>query len=155
MKVFLDSTYFFPLIQVNIKGVDSLFLKKLTQKKEFNLFYSPITIFEMSAKGAKLIMNDKITSHEVKEGINSLLNWKDLQQGSPWIGEIQNLAFQFRETHSDYIDCLIVASAVFYSDTLITEDHLLTKYIKNEWKISIKKLNENFKVNNSKIILKP
>lgn len=141
MNFFFDSSYFFPLIKIEIKNSLKPLLEIYNKKNRF--LYSTITLFELSAKGAKYINSEELLKSDVVNGINSLCNWKIFEKVEPWQGEIQRLAFDFRKQHADYIDSIILASAITHSDVLISEDERIKGLVKSfDTQISI--LNNNF-----------
>ncbi len=89
MRILLDSSFFFPLIKIKIKDSSNDIIPSLIKYNRFELQYSTITLFELSAKGARLIKAGELTDLEVVDGINALISWKSLIQVDPWLGEIQ------------------------------------------------------------------
>ncbi len=150
MRILLDSSFFFPLIKIKIKESSNEIIPSLIKFNRFELQYSTITLFELSAKGARLIKAGELTNLEVVDGINALISWKSLIQVDPWLGEIQRLAFTFRNIHSDFIDCLILASAVVHTDMFVCEDKPLQNLVKDKWFHHITDINPNFSIMNSK-----
>lgn len=146
MKVFLDSTYFFPLMGVHEGSINQEFIPKLIETEQFQLYFSSITFFEISAKGAKLIRSGKLSEVDVVDGLNSLRNWKEVSEVEPWLGEIQRLSFYFRRDHKDFIDCLILASAVIQTDIFVSEDQQLHELVNHSWRKVISDLNEKFQI---------
>lgn len=149
MKILFDSTYFFPLIKVEIEQSSPQIVSLIHRNQSIEIQYSSITLFELSAKGAKMVKSGKLTHKDVIDGINALVSWRDIKSIEPWNGEVQRLAFEFRNDHSDYIDCLILASAIIYSDVFLSEDQTLKKLFKENWKIKTRELNTEFKIINS------
>ncbi|MCK4848863.1 MAG: hypothetical protein KAT16_07570 [Candidatus Heimdallarchaeota archaeon] len=149
MKIFFDSTYFFPMINVEIEKSSPQIVSVIHQDKSFELQYSSITLFELSAKGAKMIKSGKLTHKDVIDGINALKVWKDVKSIDPWNGEVQRLAFDFRIDHTDYIDCLIVASAVIHSDVFLSEDKTLKTFFKENWFHKAREINSEFEIMNA------
>ncbi len=149
MKIFLDSTYFFPLIGVTETSIDQQFLPKLVKNNQFQVLYSSITLFEISAKGAKLIQSGEITEPDVVNGLNSLQYWREVFAVDPWSGEIQRLSFFFRRSHPDFIDCLILASAILESEKFVCEDEKIHELVEITWKKIILDCNANFEIYNS------
>lgn len=149
MRLFLDSTYFFPLIGISVESVDRDVITFLLAQKGIQLLYSSITLFELSAKGAKLVQTGILSESDVVEGILSLQHNKDTNIHHPWAGEVQRLAMYFRKDHSDYVDCLILATAVVYADKLVSEDKKIKKSVQRSWFKTISEINDHFEVLNS------
>ncbi len=146
MKILFDSSYFFPLIKVKVEKSSPEIFSLIHQEDTFELQFSSITLFELSAKGARMIKSGKLTSNDVIDGINALLSWKKLSSIVPWNGEVQRLAFDFRLDHSDFIDCLILASAIIHADVFISEDMTLKKLLKTKWLNIVREFNIEFEI---------
>ncbi|MGQ4874012.1 MAG: hypothetical protein ACP6IY_08075 [Promethearchaeia archaeon] len=148
MKVLLDTSYFLPLIKISIEGVpDNLLLELLLDKKNY-YFYSDLTLFELAAKGFKLIKDLKeLTIQDVINGINSIINDFRLNP-LYWINDdyIIELASKFKIIHNDTIDCLIFATAICKCECIATLDHNFFKNIKRNKEILeyIEDINKNF-----------
>ncbi|MFW9904772.1 MAG: hypothetical protein ACFFFH_10600 [Candidatus Thorarchaeota archaeon] len=149
MKILFDSSYFFPLIKVKVENSSPEIFSLIHQKKPFELQFSSITLFELSAKGAKMIKTGKLTVNDVIDGINALTSWRNISAIDPWNGEVQRLAFDFRNDHSDYIDCLVLASAIIHANVLVSEDTTLKKLLKTKWLNRIRETNTEFDILNT------
>jgi len=123
-------------------------LSLFTNLNDHQLLFSPVSLFEMSAKGAKYVNSGKLIKSDVINGINSLVDWELFKSTNPWMGEVQRLAFDFREQHSDYIDCLILSSAIIYANILISEDEIIKELTKLN-SSAISNFNANFSVKNA------
>lgn len=146
MKILFDSSYFFPLIKVKVEKSSPEIFSLIHQKETFELQFSSITLFELSAKGARMIKSGKLTSNDVIDGINALISWRNISSIDPWNGEVQRLAFDFRLDHSDYIDCLILASAIIHTNVFVSEDITLKKLLKTKWLNKVKEINIEFEI---------
>ncbi len=113
----VDTTYFLPLVGIDI---DEDLLKAIDENQVRITFsdikISLITIFELQAKAAKL----GIDSDTVVKGINAILKSFEIIPFSE--SEIIRVSFKLREKLNDYIDCVIVATAVNHGKKLVTED---------------------------------
>lgn len=149
MKIFFDSSYFFPLIKVKVEKSSPEIISLTYQRESFELQFSSITLFELSAKGARLIKEGKLTVNDVVDGINALVSWRNISLIEPWNGEVQRLAFDFRLDHSDYIDCLVLASAIIHANVFVSEDILLKKLFKTKWFNRVREINIEFEILNT------
>lgn len=149
MKIFFDSSYFFPLIKVKVEKSSPEIISLMYQRESFELQFSSITLFELSAKGARLIKEGKLTVNDVVDGINALVSWRNISLIEPWNGEVQRLAFDFRLDHSDYIDCLVLASAIIHANVFVSEDILLKKLFKTKWFNRVREINIEFEILNT------
>ncbi|MBS7612210.1 PIN domain-containing protein [Candidatus Bathyarchaeota archaeon] len=121
MKLLLDTTYFLPAIGIAVKNLPANAPIKLMQKGH-QIFISKITLFELSAKGAKYAALGKIAPERITRGIRAIAYAETINTIEIHESTILNTAFQIRKTLNDFIDCLILSSAINQCDTLITED---------------------------------
>lgn len=124
MRILLDSSYLFPLIGISVKNIDRKALLKLLEDYD-RLFVSVISLFELSAKGAKLVNQEKLTPDDVTQGIQSIYQDPRFIKFPYHSTQIQHTAFMLRKTFSDYIDCLIMSTAIIEADILLTEDKII------------------------------
>ena len=131
MKLLLDTTYFLPAIGVSVKQLPKDAPIKLIAKGH-QISISDISIFELSAKGAKHITNKTLTPERVTKGLRAII-YDDTVESIP-IPDRQILltAFKLRNILHDFIDCLILSSAINQCDALITEDNDIQELKKNK-----------------------
>ena len=137
------------MIKVKVEKSSPEIISLIHQKKPFELQFSSITLFELSAKGAKMIKAGKLTVNDVIDGLNALTSWRNISSIDPWNGEVQRLAFDFRHDHSDYIDCLVLASAIIHANVLVSEDITLKKLFKTKWLNRVREINTEFEILNT------
>ena len=116
-------------------------------EKGHNISISQITLFELSAKGAKYVNNGTLLPETVTEGIRAILYDDEIEIVPFHDSKLLLTSFKLRNTLTDCIDCLIVATAINHCDALITEDeeiHKLTK--KNGINELLEAINPNFKI---------
>ena len=148
MKILLDTSYLLPLIKVRIKEIPEAIIQKLLMDSKLDLFYCDITIFELTAKGTKLIISgEQLKLTDIQKGIDALENDDRITRLS-WSEHplTLDLAFSLRKIHSDYIDCLILATAVCYTDMIITFNNKLFNLIKQTPSLieEILRINDHF-----------
>jgi len=117
----LDSTYLLQLEQI---GGDTDLLvavaRRRTTVKLEDLTVSLISIFELQAKSAKLNIPAKAVVRAV-DAIMSAFRVVPFYEAG-----IIEIAQSVRKTVSDYVDCIIVATAISNKEDLATEDSLIT-----------------------------
>ena len=146
MKLLLDTTYFLPTIGVSIKEMQNDALLKIIAKKH-QIAMSQITIFELSAKGAKYIKEDMLSPERVTRGINAIIYNDDIETIPMHDTTILQTAFKLRNMLNDFIDCLILSSAMNNSEAIITEDNEIQSLKKNtQFQNLIADLNPGFKI---------
>ncbi|MGB9756777.1 MAG: hypothetical protein ACPLVJ_03240, partial [Candidatus Bathyarchaeales archaeon] len=103
MKLLLDTTYFLPLIGISIKNLPKDAPTKLMHK-EHQIFISDITIFELSAKGAKYAASGIIPPERISRGIRALIYNETVNTLPIHESTILHTAFKLRNILSDFID---------------------------------------------------
>ena len=131
----LDTTYLLPLAGI---GVDTDLLKAVFEDKaklrleDFSV--SLISIFELQAKAAKL----KVPVSTVLSAVKTIT--KVFKVVPFYDVEVIDKSFELRKHISDYIDCIIVATAIVLKKDLVTEDTLIhenKKLIKKNYGVNI------------------
>ncbi len=116
----LDTTYLLPLAQI---AVDTDLLaavaKRKTDFKIEDISVSLISIFELQAKGAKLDVPAKSVIRAVDAITSAFHVVPFYETGVIEVGQ------KLRKTVSDYIDCIILATAITNKEDLVTEDSLI------------------------------
>ncbi|MFX0207499.1 MAG: hypothetical protein ACFFDT_16045 [Candidatus Hodarchaeota archaeon] len=150
MKIFFDSTYFFPSIGILPEKVPEKYLLNWLEKGiDHELFCSTISLFELQAKGAKYYRTGELTPQEVTQGIASINMEPQLRKIPFWESNISLLALELRKKHNDFINCLILSSSMITADVLISEDPWMHNFLKEEFSADFAEkwtINSNFKV---------
>ncbi len=148
-KLLLDTTYFLPLIGVEIEGVNSNLVQEILNAGEYTISLSEISLFELAAKGAKIARKMELTYQDVLRGIDTIRLDKEIRIES-WTQSpaILETSFNIRALHSDYADCIIVATAICSNDILATYDKTLIEKIAKDEEIiaEIEKINPEFRI---------
>ena len=115
----IDTTYLLPLarIEVNADLLRAIAEEKAAENVAFeNLALSSISIFELQAKAAKL----RVKPEYVSEAISSISeNFRIEPYYSP---SVIKTSFELRSMIPDYVDCIIIATAVALKEDLVSED---------------------------------
>ncbi len=143
MKVFLDTTYFIPTLGVSLQGIPWDIAFKVQRENE--ALVSELTLFELSAKGAKYVNSGLIPVENVVLGVNSLLRDDRFRKVGFYEPPIQRTAIQLRTKLMDYVDCLILSTAAHTCDVLLTEDIKL-KDMGSEMEKDLTGINPGFSV---------
>ncbi len=118
----IDTTYLLPLARIRVPTdlLKALIEEKLNIEVELEeLGISLISIFELQAKASKLGVPPKYVSiaiDTVFKVFNIVPYYRD---------DIVKTAHELREYINDYIDCIILATAITRQEPLITEDELI------------------------------
>ena len=136
----VDTTYLLPLVGISVNS--DLFSEIAKGSVNFDLdkaLVSEISLFEIQAKCAKLSISYSV----VKEAIKAIRSNFEVV---PYDEErVIRTSFELRKAHQDYIDCVIVASAVARSVDLLTEDQRILsfrKQISAQYGISVHQLSQ-------------
>ena len=121
MRLLLDTTYVLPAIGVSVRKIPSDGLVRLMQEGH-QVSISDISVFELSAKGAKLIATGKLAAERVARGIRAIIYNETVEVIPIYDSTILLTAFKLRNLLTDFIDCLILSSAVNRCSALVTED---------------------------------
>lgn len=116
------------------------------KKKNIQILRSELVIFELSAKGAQLVNNGKLPYEDLTKGLLTLTFHPEIIVIPIYYSEIQISAIDFHKDHSDFIDCLMLSSALHNADFLLTLDKQLVKKFSENWKNKRKKINQDFEV---------
>jgi PIN domain nuclease of toxin-antitoxin system len=146
LKLLLDTTYYLPAIGISIKDMQKDALLTLISKKH-QILVSQITIFELSAKGAKYIKEGQLSPERVTRGISAIIYNDAIETIPIHDTTILQTSFKLRNMLNDFIDCLILSSAMNHSEAIITEDNEIHNLRKSaEFQNLIADLNPGFKI---------
>ena len=121
----IDTTYLLPLVRI---GVKTDLLRAVVEgrvRREVSLQslkVSTISLFELQAKAAKL----GVPLGDVVRAINVIL--RSFQVIPFYKAEIVEAAHKLRRILTDYIDCVIVATAVALREDLVSEDQAILSH---------------------------
>ncbi len=131
MRLLLDTTYLLPAIGISVQELPEDAPIKLIQRGH-HISISEITIFELSAKATKHITTGTLTDERVSQGIRALVYDDRITRIPIHDSSILLTAFKLRRMLNDFIDCLILSSAVQHTDILVTEDMEVRNLTKKE-----------------------
>ena len=117
----MDTTYLLPAIGISIKDLPKDTLVRLMQKGH-QISISNISIFELSAKGAKHVAARTLSTERVTRGIRAIVYDERITVIPMHDSSVLLMAFKFRRLLGDFIDCLILSSAINQNDAIVTED---------------------------------
>ncbi|MDG6914710.1 MAG: PIN domain-containing protein [Nitrososphaerota archaeon] len=120
----LDTAYLLPVAGIKVKAIQSDTMKQ-ARLLGHQLFVSEISFFELAAKGARLAKDGLVDRGRLEEAVLSLLSDASLKKVGVYEEGPLSLAIDLRRHHSDFVDCLILASAMSACEILVTEDDVL------------------------------
>jgi PIN domain nuclease of toxin-antitoxin system len=126
MKLLLDTTYLLPAIGVAIGDIpDDAVVRVLERGHE--VYVSEISFFELAAKGAKYVTVGELSAERVSKGMRALVYDERLRGIPAYETSVLLAAFTLRRRMNDFIDCIILSSALNKCEVLITEDKRIHK----------------------------
>ena len=142
----MDTTYLLPAIGVSVKGLPRDALIELIGKGH-QIAISDVTVFELSAKGGKYITIGTLTAERVCRGIRSIVYEERIARIPIHDSSVLLTAFKLRRMLSDFIDCLILSSAINRSDVIVTEDEDIQNLKKRrDFQALVETINPKFKI---------
>jgi PIN domain nuclease of toxin-antitoxin system len=146
LRLLLDTTYLLPVIGVSIEGLPEDALIQLIEKGH-QISISEIAIFELSAKGAKHIVKGGLTAERVSRGIRAIVHDDRLRMIPIHDSSVLITSLKLRAILDDFIDCLILSSAMNRNDALVTEDEAIRDLRKErEFQELLQTINPEFKI---------
>jgi len=121
LKILLDTTYLLPAIGIAIKEHQKDLTLKLIQEGN-KISICDISVFELSAKGAKHISAGKLPPARVTRGIRAIVYNEQIEMIPTYESQLLLTAFKLRKMLNDFIDCLILSAAINHCNILLTED---------------------------------
>jgi len=152
MKTLLDTSYLMPAIGVRVKEISPDTLS-LIRRGGHETAISEVTLLELSAKGAKLVTSGALTVERVNRGVIAAKRDVDLEKIQYTDEDVLRTSISLRGLHSDYLDCLILSSAINRCDVLLTEDSLIHALTRDErYRGLIREVNPDFAVSSHKAL---
>lgn len=146
MRLLLDTTYFLPAIGVSIKNLPKDAVVKLMQKGH-KISISNVSVFELSAKGAKHVAAGTLSAERVTKGIRAIIYDERITVIPMHDSSVLLTGFKLRRLLSDFIDCLILSSAINQNDAVVTEDKGIQNLKRNkEFNVILATMNPKFKI---------
>ncbi len=150
MRLLIDTTYLLPAIGVSIKELSKDVLVKLMRKGN-SVSICDISIFELSAKGAKHVSSGELPAERVTRGIRAIVYKEEIETIPMVDTEVLLTAFKLRRMLNDFIDCLILSAALNRCDILLTQDQDIQELKKNkEFNELCMTINPKFKIQSAK-----
>lgn len=142
----MDTAYLLPAIGFSIKGLPKDAVIRLMQKGH-QISISNISVFELSAKGAKHVAAGTLSAERVTGGIRAIVHDERITVVPMHDSSVLLTAFKLRRMLGDFIDCLILSSAINQNDAIVTEDKdIRSLEKKKEFSSLIAAINPKFKI---------
>ncbi|MEM2972210.1 MAG: PIN domain-containing protein [Candidatus Bathyarchaeia archaeon] len=146
MNLLLDTTYLLPAIGVSIRGFPKDALVRLMEKGH-QIAISDISVFELSAVGAKQVLVGTLPAERVVKGVRAIVYDERVNVIPLYESSVLLMAFKLRKLLDDFIDCLILSSALNRCDAILTEDEDIQNLKRNkEFAGFAATVNQKFKI---------
>jgi PIN domain nuclease of toxin-antitoxin system len=120
-RILVDTTYLLPTISFSVKGIpDDVMLRLI--KNDYSIYVSSISLFELAAVGSKYLSKGGLSEKDVRDGIKAIKLSPDLIIIDHADDKVIGKALKLNRSLPDFIDRIIVATAMSYCDVLLTED---------------------------------
>lgn len=120
-RILVDTTYLLPTISLSVKGIpDDIILRLI--KNNYLIYVSTISLFELTAVGSKYLSKGDLSETDVIDGIKAIKLSSDLTIIDHADDRVIGRALKLTKSLPDFIDSIIVATAMTYCDVLLTED---------------------------------
>jgi len=121
LRLLLDTAYLLPAIGISVKGIPQNAPIKLIEG-EHQISISDITIFEISASGAKQTILGSLTTDRVSRGVRVIIYDDRIERIPIYDTSVLPYAFTLRRTLNNFIDCITLSSGINRCDIIVTED---------------------------------
>ncbi len=125
-RILLDTTYLFPFAGINVRGIERDAVERASAMGH-QLSVSEMSLFELAAKGAKLVEDGSADAERIAQAVQSVVSDETLRKVRLYEDGVLPFAIALRRHNSDFIDCVILASAVMTCEILVPEDELLLR----------------------------
>ena len=138
----IDTTYLLPLAKINVRYdlLKAIALGKLKIDLGFeDLKVSLISLFELQAKAWKI----GVPPDYVLKAVNAVI--RNFEVVPFYHSKVVNVTYELRDLLEDFIDCIIIATAVAFKEDLITEDRdilSLRKLMAERYNVSVLRYND-------------
>ena len=131
MRVLLDTTYLLPAVGVAVSAAPPDVLLRVRDRGHRTLA-SSVSVLEVAAKGGKLVAGRRLARGRLVRGLRAILADPELEVLPLNREDILVAAADLRSLHSDFLDCVLLATAAAESDVFLTEDRVLARMARDE-----------------------
>ena len=116
-----DTTYFLPLAGIEVTGPAAEALRKARSSGR-EVWVSEISMFELLAKGAKFAEAGKVEGERVSLAVRAVMEDERIRKAPAYEGRVASTSVSLRRFHRDFVDCLIIASALEHCEGMVSEE---------------------------------
>ncbi|MEA2074583.1 MAG: hypothetical protein U9O85_02440 [Euryarchaeota archaeon] len=129
MKVLLDTTYLLPAVGIDVDLPEDLLEKLFSSNHSFVI--NELSLFELFGKASRLMFGKGQAQERFYTGMKSILSSK-IDIKPVFTLDTLPVVLEVHERIKDLPDCPIVATAVVYSDVILTEAKDIPKLVEFE-----------------------
>ena len=126
MRVLLDTTYLLPAIGIEVDLPEDLLEKLFSSKHSFII--NELSLFELFGKASRFMSGEEKAKERFYTGMKSILSSK-IDIKPVFTLDTLPVVLEIKEKVKDLPDCPIVATAMVYSDVMLTEDEDIPKVV--------------------------
>ena len=126
MRVLLDTTYLLPAIGIEVDLPEDLLEKLFSSKHSFII--NELSLFELFGKASRFMSGKEEAKERFYTGMKSILSSK-IDIKPVFTLDTLPVVLEIKEKMKDLPDCPIVATAMVYSDVMLTEDEDIPKAV--------------------------
>ena len=126
MRVLLDTTYLLPAIGIEVDLPEDLLEKLFSSKHSFII--NELSLFELFGKASRFMSGEEKAKERFYTGMKSILSSK-IDIKPVFTLDTLPVVLEIKEKVKDLPDCPIVATAMVYSDVMLTEDDDIPKVV--------------------------
>jgi hypothetical protein len=126
MRVLLDTTYLLPAIGIEVDLPENLLEKMFSSKHSFII--NELSLFELFGKASRLMCGKEEAKERFYMGMKSILSSK-IDIKPIFTLDTLPIVLKIKEKVKDLPNCPITATAMAYSDVMLTEDEDIPKEV--------------------------
>lgn len=126
MRVLLDTTYLLPAVGIEVDLPEDLLEKLFSSKHSFII--NELSLFELFGKASKFMSGKEETKERFYTGMKSILSSK-IDIKPVFTLDTLPVLLEIKEKIKDLPDCPITATAMVYSDVMLTEAEDISKAV--------------------------
>ncbi len=129
MRVFLDTTYLLPIVGIDVDLPNDLLEKLFSSEHSFVI--NQLSLFELFGKASRYFSIDEKAKDRFNTGMKSILS-SQIDIEPIFALDTLSMVLEINEKIKDLPDCPITATAMVYSDVMLTEASDIPKAVEFE-----------------------
>lgn len=117
----VDTSYLLPLAGMAVEGIPDDIIGA-TRHAGYETWICDVSLFELLAKGAKFAAAGKVDEERLNIAVQAVLSDERIRKAGAYEAEVGRTSVRLRRFHRDFVDCLIIASALEHCEGLVSEE---------------------------------